>query len=77
MMEFALLLSIVWIGVFALARLMVPARAAALGATGMLALLGGQVVSADFGLWWGEVVSLTGVAGILGFLVLTVRLRIG
>lgn len=75
MMDGLFLLCVVWVGVFAIARLMVPAVPAAFGATAFLALLGGQVAALDHAQWWGDVVSGMGALALLAFLADTVRPR--
>jgi hypothetical protein len=76
MMVMLLLLSTVWVGVFAIARLVAPSAVSVFGATAFAAMLGGQVAATDYGLWWGDVLMVTAGLGVLAFLALTVRPRL-
>lgn len=76
MMVLLLLLAAVWAGVFAIARLVAPTAVSAFGATAFVAFLGGQVASADYGLWWGDMMMAAAAVGVLAFLALTVRPRL-
>ncbi|EKV31318.1 hypothetical protein C882_3691 [Caenispirillum salinarum AK4] len=76
MMVLLLLLAAVWAGVFAIARLVAPTAVSALGASAFVAFLGGRVAAADYGLWWGDMLTAVAAAGILAFLAVTVRSRL-
>lgn len=75
-MSTVVLMLVVWTGVFAIVRMALPGRFAAVSASAFVALVAGLVAANDHGHWWGQAMSLSAAAVILAMLAMTVRPRL-